>query len=132
VTAPRRWGEAPRPPGRPALDPRVRAVVFRLREEDPSLGVRLLAARVEAETGTKVSRETVRKLLRSAEQVAAYAAEPPGVGVVGQGRGLTAWDRAMATAMSEADHAAFDAYRAPASTYWWTFRPSPDKWWVYP
>ena len=89
MTGARRWGEAPRPSGRPGLDPRVRAVIFRLREENPSLGVRAISSRVEAETGIKVSRETVRKLLRSAEQEAKrlrrapYAAGRAPAGVMG-------------------------------------------------
>jgi Homeodomain-like domain len=144
VTGRRRWGEAPRPAGRPPLDPRVRAVVFRLHAEDPSLGVRAIAARVEAETGVSVSRETVRKLLRSAETQAlagrrvGYVADRAGVGVMGQAGASVAAEPAWRAAwrareMSPEDHAAFDEYvRAPASTWFWVPRPSPEVWWTFP
>ena len=117
----------------------MRARILGLHAEDPALGVRRIAAKVIVETGVSVSRETVRKLLRSAEQeaerahVVSYAADRAAVGVVGQGRGLTAWDRAMLTAMTAEDHAAMDAYtRAPAGDWFWSPRPSPDRWWVFP
>jgi hypothetical protein len=49
-------------PGRPPLDPRIRAEVYRLHAADSSLGARAIAKRVG------VSRETVRKLLMKSAQ----------------------------------------------------------------
>ena len=117
----RRWGEAPPRSGRPPLDGRVRARIFALHAEDPGLGVRRIAARVEAETGVKVSRETVRKLLRS------VPAPELVVGAVDPGPGDDP-DRPVALSavrpMTEEDHRRFDEYRGAVYEtpgVWWTF-----------
>jgi hypothetical protein len=102
-------------------------LVFGLREEDPTLGVRRIAARVTTRTGVSVSRETVRKLLREAERAAvqnhsaASAGEQPVPGVMGQPGGLGSEDRpepavSAVRPMTEADHAAMD--REPGARVW--------------
>jgi hypothetical protein len=99
----------------------VRARIFGLAAEEPGLGVRKIARRVEAETGVKVSRETVRKLLRSAREadrpivgVPIVGAEPP-------------WPVALSAVrpMTDEDHRRFDEYRGAVfetPSVWWTAR----------
>ena len=120
MTGVRRWGEAPRRPGRPALDPRIKARVHAVAVEDPSLGVRRIAARVEAETGVKVSRETIRKLLRS------VPAPELVVGTVDPGpAGRRSVALSAVLPMTEEDHERFDRYRGAVYE-------SPGVWWALP
>jgi hypothetical protein len=99
----------------------VRARIFGLHAEDSSLGVRKVARQIEAETGVQVSRETVRKLLRSAREadrpivgVRIVGAEPP-------------WPVALSAVrpMTEEDHRRFDEFRGAVyetPSVWWTAR----------
>jgi hypothetical protein len=100
----------------------VRALIFGLHEEDPSLGVRRLAARVEAETGVRVSRETVRKVLRSAPASGPDRAAQ----VVDSAAGKPGWPIALSAVrpMTDEDHRRFDEYRGAVYEtpgVWWTF-----------
>jgi hypothetical protein len=87
------------------LDGRVKARIFALHLEHPSLGVRRVAAELLAETGVRVSREAVRKLWRSPPPESELAAgvvdpapaEPPGPVAL-----------SAVLPMTEADHAAMD------------------------
>jgi hypothetical protein len=115
------------------LDPRVQAVIFRMRGDHPGWGVRKIAAAVEVETGVSVSRETVRQLLRSAEMERGRAVRPGsqaggqrfGEAVAGS-RPVPGWQLAwQAREMTEADHRAFDAYRGAVyetPAVWWMGR----------
>jgi Homeodomain-like domain len=128
VTGARRWGEAPRPQGRPPVDARIRARVFALALEHPDWGSR----RIAREAGA--SRRSVQRWLAAngvrgtgaaRDRFAPYAADQAPPVVVGQGRGSVAWEAAMARSMSPEDHEKFDTYRGAvyeSPGVWWTGR----------
>jgi hypothetical protein len=122
----RRWGEQPRPPGRPPVDGKIRAKVLGLAVEHPDWGSRRIAREAGA-SRRSVQRWLAAEGLRGSGAArlrrVAYTAEPAPAGVMVSAGGFVAWAKALLTAMTEDDHERFDRYRgAPASTYVWTFR----------
>ena len=125
MTGARRWGEQPRPPGRPWTDPRVRAKVLALGIEHPDWGSR----RIAREAGA--SRRSAQRWLAAAGVRGAGAAAvrapaesgPPG------GESGPAERRSVALSavlpMTEEDHRRFDAYRGAvyeSPSVWWSGR----------
>ena len=99
----------------------MRARIFALHAEDPGLGVRRIAARVEAETGGE-------DVAGDGSQAAASVPAPElVVGAVDPGPGDDP-DRPVALSavrpMTEEDHRRFDEYRGAVYEtpgVWWTF-----------
>jgi hypothetical protein len=123
VTGRRRYGEQPKPPGRPPVDAKIRARVLALGIENPSWGSRRIAKEAGASrrsTQRWLAAEGLRGSGVARVRRAPYAAEQPGVGV-GQGGRSVALSAVLP--MTEADHERFDRYRGAVYE-------SPSVWWA--
>jgi hypothetical protein len=121
--------------GRPPVDPRVKAAVLGLAIEHPDWGSRRIAREAGASrrsTQRWLAAEGLRGSAAGGLRRAPYGAEQARVGVLvpatglgPQNRAAVAWARAASSAMSEEDHARFDAYRGAvyeSPAVWWTGR----------